>query len=617
MAFINQIRLITLVCVGLYGLSACNASFMKASPRSKTTSLVDLTTTVDAAGNVSAAFDPNSKSTQVLRLTTGALAGSGVALPPGALSIPVSITVGEGETLASSGFTQQLGLGSNAITAAGPSVSFIPSTNVQANSPFTLSIPFTHTSLTLDDATYNSDNLVILYRWMKVNGDDVSYEMGIIPRDEVTVSSSKVSFDTTKFGVFQIGISETKIENTITVPTEEPPSMKADASNPLVGVWGQCHEEGITPAKKEAPVNTTVGNTTVGNTTGGSTDTTTSGTATTGGTTAGGTPIVPSPNELQVPATCSSVSLYMTPYINKKYYPEGTMFTMKLSINSAPQTTTNMNSFSAANHGQQTLMFTLTKGSNYYENTTLTAWAPDGCHFEDSSQTPLQESSMTTKGSSLALAIGANMLINGPDCTGNTKIVCDGNGRASLTSDSAPADPHKTGGKAGDAPFGYVKDKSYFAYDVAKFTSSTFTHIKQTFDGDNCTGNLVSTMTETGAYALQPVDVAGTMPINLIKNSKIGTIYSDASIAAANNDPVSNGCGFSDWVAGTQKDLVSSTSCSSPRTTDYSRIKIDGGKMYFCDHGATATAGTDYGSSPANRAPDCSNITVGDFLQKN
>ena len=121
--------------------ASCSDSFMKSAPRSKTTALLELTATVDAAGNVTAAFDPTSTSVQVLRLTSGPLSGAGVALPPGSLAFPVSISVGAGETLASSDFGQQLGLSSNPITAAGPSVSFMPSTNIQASSPFTLSIP--------------------------------------------------------------------------------------------------------------------------------------------------------------------------------------------------------------------------------------------------------------------------------------------------------------------------------------------------------------------------------------------------------------------------------------------------------------------------------------------
>lgn len=234
--------------------TGCNDKFMKQSARSKTSSVAELAATVDSAGNVTAEFDPNSSSIQVLKLSTGSLAGTAIAIPPGSLAIPVSITVGEGETLASSSFTQDLGLTDNSITAAGPSVSFIPSTNVEASSPFTLSIPMSTTTLAfaLDSS---DDNIVVMYRWMKVENGTTSYDIGIIPGSDVTVSSGKVSFQTTKFGVFQIGKAEKKITERVTKPTIEPPALKGDASNPLVGLWGMCRKVDFM-GPKEGPVPT-------------------------------------------------------------------------------------------------------------------------------------------------------------------------------------------------------------------------------------------------------------------------------------------------------------------------------------------------------------------------
>ena len=320
-----------------------------------------------------------------------------------------------------------------------------------------------------------------------------------------------------------------------------------------------------------------------------------------------GTPDWTNGNKTPIPTSCSYLQLTIIPKVTN--FASQTQFLMQYSFNGKAPITDGSYSFSDANNGATFTMFNLMVGTNNAASSIVTAWAPVGCTFKDT----------TNQNTFLALNLGANITTTGYQCSvtpSNLTVICDSNGSTSRTSDGALADPNKAGGKAGDAPFGYVAGVSYTASDVAKFTSNTFTHIKRTFDGPNCTGNLASTMTETGTYQLQPVDAPGTIPINLIKSTKIGTIYDDSSVGAANNDPGSNGCGFSDWVAGTQKDLVSST-CSSARTTDYSRIKIDGSKMYFCDHGATATAGNDYGSSPANRVPDCSNITVGDFLQKN
>lgn len=230
-----------LIMAGVMLVTGCSDKFMKSSPRSKTTALATLAAEVDAAGNVTASFDPKSTSVQVLKLSTGTLAGSAIAIPPGSLALPVSITVGEGETLASSTFSQDLGLSNNTITAAGPSVSFIPSQEVEAISPFTLSIPFSSTSLFLLDS---NENLVVMYRSMKIEDGKTSFVMGVIPGDEVTVSNNKVSFQTTKFGVFQLGKSEKKITEAVSKPTIEAPALKGDVSNPLVGTWGMCRAKG-------------------------------------------------------------------------------------------------------------------------------------------------------------------------------------------------------------------------------------------------------------------------------------------------------------------------------------------------------------------------------------
>ena len=181
----NYLNLIAIISLSSVMTTACSDSFMQSSVRNKTSGLAALSTTVDAAGNITAAFDPNATSTQVMRFDSGTLAGSAIAIPPGALSIPVSITVGEGETLSSSEFLQTLGITSNNVTAAGPSVSFVPSTNVEATNPFTLSIPISMTTALA--LTAGNENIVVMYRWMKVINGETTYSMGIIPGNEVVI----------------------------------------------------------------------------------------------------------------------------------------------------------------------------------------------------------------------------------------------------------------------------------------------------------------------------------------------------------------------------------------------------------------------------------------------
>jgi hypothetical protein len=234
--------MVLVILLGIFLLSGCQDSFMKQATADKTSAIASLSATVDEAGNITTSFDPNSGQTQVLKLASGALSGSAVAIPPGSLAIPVSITVGEGETLASSSFTQQIGLTENSVTAAGPSVSFIPSTNVQASSPFTLSLPFSMASLAL--TAVDTENVIVMFRSIKVDGDQTSYEMGVIPRSEVTISSDKVSFQTKQFGVFQVAKTEKKISQGVIQATNEAPVLKKEAGNPLLGAWESCRVDG-------------------------------------------------------------------------------------------------------------------------------------------------------------------------------------------------------------------------------------------------------------------------------------------------------------------------------------------------------------------------------------
>ena len=240
-----------LLALASLALVACNDKFMAQSARSKTSALAAISTTVDAAGNISGTIDPNAAATQLLKFNSGELAGSAVAIPPGALSIPIAITVGSGESLTSSQFLQDVGINNNSISAAGPSVAFTPSQAVQANNPLTLSIPFTIGSpLSLTNA---NDNIVVLYRWTQVVNGESSHSMGIIPAKDVVIAKDKVSFQTTNFGVFQLGRAETKIIERVNVQSAQPPAPKKDLSNPLVGTWGAC-ESGVNRNNYSEPV---------------------------------------------------------------------------------------------------------------------------------------------------------------------------------------------------------------------------------------------------------------------------------------------------------------------------------------------------------------------------
>ena len=214
---------------------------MKQATADKTAAIATLKTTLDDSGNHIASIDPTSAETQLMKVTTGAVAGAAVAIPPMAISIPVSITVGEGVSLASTSFSRDLGLTDNKITAGGPSVSFTASQDVTATNPMTLSIPYGALSFALADV--NDENLVVMYRWLDVVNGEPTYEAGVFPGDKVIRGNGKVSFQTTKFGTFQVGIAETKITKNLLVTTEEPPALKS-CERYAAAVFPACTADG-------------------------------------------------------------------------------------------------------------------------------------------------------------------------------------------------------------------------------------------------------------------------------------------------------------------------------------------------------------------------------------
>lgn len=222
-------------------ISSCEDSFMKQSTANKMGAVANLQTTLDDSGNFVAQIDPTKTETQLMRITEGAIAGAAVAIPPAALSIPVSIMVGEGVALTTNSFSQDLGLTGNKIAAGGPSVSFTASQDVVASNPLTLSIPFGALAFALADV--DTENLVVMYRWMSLKDGEPSYEVGVIPGDKVTRGQNKVSFQTTKFGTFQVGIAETKITKTLLATTEEPPALKS-CERYAAAVYPTCTSDG-------------------------------------------------------------------------------------------------------------------------------------------------------------------------------------------------------------------------------------------------------------------------------------------------------------------------------------------------------------------------------------
>lgn len=567
---------------------SCGDSFMKQKVTNEAKGSFELAATADAAGNYTGAIDPNSTSTQVLR-ASGDLAGSAIALPPGALGMNLSITIGSGETLASSDTTQQLGLGDNTATAAGPSVSFVPSQNVQASNPFTLSIPVTGTSLTgfaLGNA--DNDNLVVMYKWMKVADGVTSYAIGIITRDQLTIGSKSVQFQTDKFGTFQLAVTQTKITQSLTKPTTEPPLLKADAGNPLVGVWSQCYASGNGYTNSASP--------------------STGGTNTGGTTTVTRESIAAKLNQDVTAFDAAERAKFLTTACTSS--PPNSQLQMIFNVHLTNGQTTSTLSITAhkvstanVDTTQATGSVALTSGApatvNFYSTqfTYLTAAAAEQfyvilnnteCHFG-----PLPDMRrvfVSTCQSAVAVDVycdGLTMAQASENAYASAVAAGSGAGTTSTTSNTSTSTNNNGGGGRDNLGIP-MNTQNLSSREYVKFSSSTFIHSRSTFSAPGCTGAMLNRVEESGTYNVGPANAEAVMPISISFASITGTILNDQAVVFANQNPLAAGCGFNDWSVGNPKDLKSSTHCSNSNKSDGgpSIVKIKDGNIFFDDGGS-------------------------------
>jgi hypothetical protein len=217
----------------LTSFAACDDNFMKSRVSDRTSTVKLMASSTDSSGNISTSFDPSSTETQVLKAGAGKVAGAALAMPQGALSIPISVTIGEGSSLVTSASTSDIGLESGSATAAGPSVSFVPSAAVEANAAFTLSIPISTTStLALGTDVNAPENMVVLYRVSSIENGKTVYAAGLIPKRDLTMTGKSVQFQSTKFGTFQVATTDVKIEEKIVKKVNTAPALKSALTAP-------------------------------------------------------------------------------------------------------------------------------------------------------------------------------------------------------------------------------------------------------------------------------------------------------------------------------------------------------------------------------------------------
>lgn len=562
--FKNRRFILVVLGVALLTLR-CGDKFMQSKVTNESKGSFELAATADGAGNYTGAIDPSSSSTQVLRATSGDLAGSAISLPPGALGINLNITIGSGETLASSDTTQQLGLGDNTATAAGPAVSFVPSSNVEATSPFTLSIPVTGTSLAL--ASSDNENLIVMYKWMKVENGVVSYAIGIIPRDTLTVGSKTVQFQTTKFGTFQLAVTATKITEAVNKPTAEPPVLKADVSNPLVGVWSEC---------KANTSRTTTTTTTTTNTVDPA--------VIQAQLTQELASLIAADAAISLSANCSTpniqIMLDATAAMVGTALPFEYTAAQTISGTTSPvgSTVTNTLAVGTTNLSTHTFSVSPIPAGNKFFIDIITA----GCHFGSNPGVKRLHFSTCSMTSVYVYCDGktATDLFNETLAAANASLANSPAGTTTTTTTS------NSGGDSRDQ-LGVPANMQTYSREFVKFSAATFIHSRGTFRDAGCTGPLISRVEETGSYTLGALKSNGTYPIAITFATNNGTIFPQAGVDLANGAPTTSGCGYADWVAGTPRDLTGSNCQKSDKGSNGpSIVKIDAGKIYFDDGGS-------------------------------
>ena len=181
---------------------------------------------VDASGKKIYTIDPSIGAV----LTSSGISSSdprfanvAVAIPSGALSLPVSVSLFEAQSLASPSTSYVLG--ANNLTAAGPTVAVIPSQSVTITGSLALSIPYSAlTALTGDK------QLVVIAIYPGESKNELETFVG----DELDTSAPGIiKISAKKFGAFQVVYSDNvlkkkNVETTAEIRsiTETPPSPR-------------------------------------------------------------------------------------------------------------------------------------------------------------------------------------------------------------------------------------------------------------------------------------------------------------------------------------------------------------------------------------------------------
>ncbi|MEY4631339.1 MAG: hypothetical protein RIQ81_1459 [Pseudomonadota bacterium] len=192
-------------------------------------------TASELGGTYSGAFSASSGTPQLMSISSGSLSGSSIMIPPGALSINLSVSVSSSTSLATSAQAGDLGISGVTLSAAGPAVNFAPSSDVELSQPMLLSIPLLSSGLWLDDS---SENMAVVYKAISIKDGATEILSGLIPRSELVIAGNAVKFKTLKFGAFQVVKTSVKVEAAISKPSSD--KIGSIPGIELVGTWEDC-----------------------------------------------------------------------------------------------------------------------------------------------------------------------------------------------------------------------------------------------------------------------------------------------------------------------------------------------------------------------------------------
>lgn len=197
---------------------------------------------IDASGKKIYTVDPATGailSASGITSSDPSFANAAVVIPPGALSIPVDISMFQAQSLASSSAASAVG--SSNLTAAGPAVAILPSQAVSIANPLAISIPFSAlTSLTGDK------QLVVIAIYPGESKNELETFVG----SELDLGTSGVvKLSVTKFGAFQAVYSDSvvekkKVETNVVISQVNSASLVNPYADYVSSWWQGCFPDG-------------------------------------------------------------------------------------------------------------------------------------------------------------------------------------------------------------------------------------------------------------------------------------------------------------------------------------------------------------------------------------